>query len=86
MKAKLRTGTVKKPQLLKDVQAPLQKLCKNSQWFDNVTEAGRALVKPDRFVLNKQFKKQTDKIWQVSYLMHYLGNGESGIIFAAVFS
>ena len=59
---------VKKPTLLQDFQAPLQKLCKNSQWFDKSLEAGTNLVKPDRYALSNQFRKQTDKIWQVSYL------------------
>jgi len=59
---------VNKPYLLQDVQVPLQKLCKHSQWFDNTgsSDAGRTLVKPDRYMLSKQFKSQTDKIWQVN--------------------
>ena len=67
MQMELRTGLVKKPSGMSDIYTPMQRMYKNSKWW-NQTQAlkiSKKYVQPNLNNLISQYKAQIKQIWEV---------------------
>ena len=62
----MRYGAMKRPDLIDDINIPVQKFYKSMRWFPETPREGTVYVKPASAHLKAHFKEQIEQIWEVS--------------------
>ena len=56
---------LRRPDVIDDVNIPVQKFYKEARWFPGTPRKGTVYVKPDTAHLTSHFGEQIDQVWEV---------------------